>query len=105
MTTSAITIKAPMEGIRVLEVATFLAAQFCGTILADFGADVIKIEHPKIGDPLRQFGTQTECGDTLVWLSENRNKKVLTLDLRAPKGAEIFRKLIAKSDVVIENFI
>jgi crotonobetainyl-CoA:carnitine CoA-transferase CaiB-like acyl-CoA transferase len=94
----------PLAGIRVLEVATFIAAPFCGTILGDFGAEVIKIEQPVQGDPLRAFGTRTECGDTLVWLSESRNKQAITLDLRHPKGAELFLRLVAQSDVVIENF-
>ena len=93
-----------LAGIRVLDVATFVAAPFCGTILADFGAEVIKIEQPKAGDSLRQFGTVTECGDTLVWLSEARNKKTITLDLRKTQGAELFKKLVAQSDVVLENF-
>lgn len=94
----------PLADIRVLDISTFLAAPFCGTILADFGAEVIKIEQPNGGDPLRRFGTPTECGDTLVWLSEARNKKTMTLDLRMPKGAEIFLKLVETSDIVLENF-
>jgi len=93
-----------LEGLRVLDIATFVAAPFCGTILADFGAEVIKIEQPQGGDSLRKFGTLTECGDSLVWLSEARNKKAATLDLRKPEGAEMFRALVAKSDVVLENF-
>lgn len=93
-----------LAGIRVLDVATFVAAPFCGTILGDFGAEVIKIEQPVVGDPLRRFGTPTECGDSLVWLSESRNKKTVTLDLRTPEGAEAFRRLAAQSDVVVENF-
>lgn len=94
----------PMAGVKVLDIATFLAAPFAGTILADFGATVLKIEHPKLGDPMRAFGTQTECGDTLAWLSEARNKQCMTLDLRHPEGAAVFRKLIAQSDVLLENF-
>lgn len=94
----------PLADIRVLDIATFLAAPFCGTILADFGADVIKIEQPGGGDSLRKFGTLSECGDTYVWLSEARNKKSATLDLRKPEGAALFRKLVAQSDVVLENF-
>jgi crotonobetainyl-CoA:carnitine CoA-transferase CaiB-like acyl-CoA transferase len=90
--------------VRVLDIATFLAAPFAGTIMADFGAEVIKIEQPEVGDPLRRFGTPTEVGDSLVWLSEARNKKSVTLDLRTPEGAQIFRDLAAKSDVVLENF-
>lgn len=94
----------PLVGLRVLDIATFIAAPFCGATLAEFGAEVIKIEQPGIGDPLRYWGTQTECGDSLVWLSEARNKKSVTLDLRLPAGKEIFRKLVEKSDVVLENF-
>ena len=95
---------AALAGLRVLDIATFVAAPFCGTILADFGAEVIKIEQPKTGDALRQFGTITDCGDSLVWLSEARNKKTITLDLRKPEGVELFKKLVAESDVVLENF-
>lgn len=94
----------PLSGVRVLDIATFLAGPFCGTIMGDFGAEVVKMEHPKIGDPLRGFGTPTSCGDTFAWLSEARNKRCITLDLRAPEGGEIFRKLVAEADVVIENF-
>jgi crotonobetainyl-CoA:carnitine CoA-transferase CaiB-like acyl-CoA transferase len=94
----------PLSDIRVLDAATFLAAPFCGTILADFGAEVIKVEQPGTGDSLRRFGTTTQCGDTYVWLSEARNKKSATLDLRTPEGAELFRRLVAQSDVVLENF-
>jgi crotonobetainyl-CoA:carnitine CoA-transferase CaiB-like acyl-CoA transferase len=93
-----------LEGLRVLDIATFVAAPFCGTILADFGAEVIKIEQPDGGDSLRAFGTRTECGDSLVWLSEARNKKTMTLNLKAPDGARLFRDLVAQSDVVLENF-
>lgn len=94
----------PLDGVRVLDIATFLAAPFTGTIMADFGADVIKIEQPREGDPLRKFGTPTECGDTLIWLSEARNKRFLTLDLRTPAGKEVFLELAANADVVLENF-
>lgn len=91
---SQTTIRQPMEGVRVLDIATFVAAPFCGTILADFGAEVIKIEQPNGGDTLRKFGTPTECGDALVWLSEARNKQSMTLDLRSPEGAELFKALV-----------
>lgn len=94
----------PLSGVRVLEVATFIAAPFCGTILADFGAEVIKIEQPEGGDPLRRFGTPSEAGDSYTWLSEARNKKSVTLDLRTDEGAEIFRGMVASSQVVLENF-
>ncbi|WP_206956943.1 CaiB/BaiF CoA transferase family protein [Trinickia acidisoli] len=98
------TTKRPLEGVRVLDIATFLAAPFAGTIMADFGADVIKIEQPREGDPLRKFGTPTECGDTLIWLSEARNKRFMTLDLRTPAGKVLFLDLVAASNVVLENF-
>jgi crotonobetainyl-CoA:carnitine CoA-transferase CaiB-like acyl-CoA transferase len=88
----------------VLDIATFVAAPFCGTILAEFGAEVLKVEQPGEGDSLRRFGTMTEAGDTLVWMSEARNKRSVTLDLRKPEGADLFRKLVAQSDVVLENF-
>ena len=88
----------------VLDLATFVAAPFCGTILADFGAEVIKIEQPEAGDSLRKFGTLTECGDSLVWLSEARNKKTVTLDLRTEVGAEMLRALAKSADVILENF-
>jgi crotonobetainyl-CoA:carnitine CoA-transferase CaiB-like acyl-CoA transferase len=94
----------PLAGIRVLDIATFIAAPCCGATLAEFGAEVIKVEQPGVGDPLRYWGTQTECGDSLVWLSEARNKKSITLDLRKDEGKEMFRKLVAQSDVVLENF-
>ena len=94
----------PLDGIRVLDCATFIAAPYCATMLAEFGAEVIKVELPGSGDPIRRFGTPTECGDSLVWLSEGRNKKSLTLDLRTPEGAAIFKELAARSDVVCENF-
>ncbi len=94
----------PLSGIRVLDIATFIAAPFSGTIMAEFGAEVIKIEQPGEGDSLRRFGTMTDTGDTLVWLSEARNKKSVTLDLRTAEGADLFRRLVAESDVVLENF-
>lgn len=95
---------AALEGLRVLDIATFVAAPFCGTILGDFGAEVIKIEQPGQGDALRGFGTKCASGDTLVWMSEARNKQSVTLDLRKPEGAQIFRELVAQADVVLENF-
>jgi crotonobetainyl-CoA:carnitine CoA-transferase CaiB-like acyl-CoA transferase len=94
----------PLEGLRVLDCATFIAGPFCATQLAEFGAEVIKVELPGSGDPVRKFGSKTECGETLVWLSEGRNKKSVTLDLRKPEGAELLKLLVAKSDVLIENF-
>ncbi len=79
-----------LEGVRVLDLATFISAGFCGTILGEFGAEVIKVEQPKVGDPLRYFGTQTEAGDTLVWLTEARNKKSVTLEIYARRPVSSF---------------
>jgi len=95
----------PLHGVRVLDVATFIAAPYCASIMSEFGAEVIKIEAPLTGDPLRAFGTPTEQSDsTLMWLSEARNKKSLTLNLKTPEGVDIFRKLVVDADVVCENF-
>jgi crotonobetainyl-CoA:carnitine CoA-transferase CaiB-like acyl-CoA transferase len=93
-----------LDGIRVLDLGTYIAGPFCATVLGEFGADVIKVERPKVGDNLRRFGTETECGDTLVWLSESRNKRSVTIDFAKPRGRELLRGLIATSDVVVENF-
>ena len=94
----------PLQGIRVIDVATIIAAPYCASVLGEFGADVLKVEHPIGGDPCRRFGTPTECGDTLTWLSESRNKKSVTIDLHTPAGVDIFKRLVAKSDIVCENF-
>lgn len=95
---------AALAGLKVIDISTFIAGPFCAAQLAEFGADVIKLELPGTGDPLRKFGTLTECGDSLPWLSEARNKQSITLDLRKPRGAEIFKRLLADTDVLIENF-
>ncbi len=95
----------PLAGIRVIDAATVVAAPFCATLLGEFGADVLKVEHPLGGDALRRFGTPTfRDGDTLTWLSEARNKRSVTLNLQHPDGARIFKELIAKTDVLCENF-
>ena len=95
----------PLQGIRVLDAATFIAAPYAAGMLGEFGAEVIKIEQPGTGDPFRQFGTPTERKDsTLAWLSEGRNKVSVTLNLRVPEGAALFKNLVRKSDVVCENF-
>jgi succinyl-CoA:(S)-malate CoA-transferase subunit B len=94
----------PLDGLKVIDVASFLAGPFCSTQLAEFGADVIKLELPKVGDALRRFGSITPSGDSLPWLSECRNKKSATLDLRKPEGAELLKALVKESDVLVENF-
>jgi crotonobetainyl-CoA:carnitine CoA-transferase CaiB-like acyl-CoA transferase len=93
-----------LKGVRVLDLGTFLAGPHCATILGEFGAEVIKVEPPKTGDSLRRLGTRTDCGDTLVWLSEARNKKCVTLNLATERGREVLRELAAKCDIIVENF-
>jgi crotonobetainyl-CoA:carnitine CoA-transferase CaiB-like acyl-CoA transferase len=93
----------PLEGIRVLELGQLLAGPFCGTILGYFGAEVIKVEPPVGGDPIRQWRV-VDDGTSLWWRSLARNKKCITLDLKSPRGQALVKKLIEKSDVVIENF-
>ena len=97
-------VERPLSGLRVLDIATFVAAPFAAATLAEFGAEVIKIEQPGIGDSLRRLGTPSKAGDTYWWLSDARNKKCITLDLRTPKGVLLFKKLVSESDVVAENF-
>jgi len=96
---------APMAGIKVLDLATFIAAPYAASVLSEFGAEVIKIEHPDGGDPWRRFGTPTDLPDqSLAWLSEARNKRSVTLDLRSAEGADLFKRLVAETDVICENF-
>ena len=94
----------PLNGLRVLDLGTFIAAPFTATILAEFGAEVIKIEQPKKGDPLRKFGTPSPNGDGYCWLSEQRNKRSITLDIRKEEGRDILKRLIKTADVLCENF-
>lgn len=95
----------PLSGVRVIDVGNFLAGPYAASMLGEFGAEVLKVEHPIAGDPMRRFGTATQRPDaTLKWLSEARNKKSVTIDLRQPEGVELFLKLVGKSQVLIENF-
>jgi succinyl-CoA:(S)-malate CoA-transferase subunit A len=97
--------KLPLAGLRVIDVGNFLAGPYAASILGEYGAEVLKVEHPIAGDPMRLFGTPTKRHDaTLAWLSEGRNKKSVTIDLRQHEGVQLFLKLVAKSDVLIENF-
>ncbi|MFQ5953866.1 MAG: CaiB/BaiF CoA transferase family protein [Kiloniellales bacterium] len=97
-------LEAALAGVRVLDLATFIAAPFCATLMAEFGAEVIKIEHPEGGDPFRRFGSMTEAGDSLAWLSEARNKESVTLNLKHPDGQDLLRRLVEGADVLCENF-
>ncbi len=93
----------PLDGLRVLELAQVVAGPFCGTLMAEFGAEVIKTEMPGRGDDLRRLGPSEE--GTSYWFAvDNRNKKLMTLDLHQPAGQEIVRRLVPRCDVVLENF-
>lgn len=94
----------PLKGIRVIEMGQLLAGPFCGQIMGDFGAEVIKVEQPKIGDPMREWGQEKPHGLSLWWPVIARNKKSITLNLRTEEGQEIIRQLVAKADIIIENF-
>lgn len=95
--------RAPLEGVRVLEMGQLLAGPFAGTILAYFGAEVVKVEPPGTGDPIRHWRL-VEDGSSLWWHSVGRNKKCVTLDLRRDEGRRLARRLAAEVDVLIENF-
>ena len=97
-------VEQPLSGIRILDLGTFIAAPFAATVLSEFGAEVIKVEQPGRGDPLRNFGTPSRGSDTLCWMSEARNKRSITLDLRQPQGAAILRELVRRCDVLCESF-
>lgn len=94
----------PLEGVRVVEMGSLLAGPFCGQLLGDFGAEVIKVEPPGKGDPMRVWGRHRKEGRTLWWPIIARNKKSVTLNLREEEGQEIARRLIAEADVLVENF-
>jgi len=93
-----------LEGLTVLDLATFVAAPFCATLLGEFGAEVIKVEQPGRGDDLRRLGTPVREGLAYWWLAEARNKKSVTCDLRRPEGQALIRDLGARADVLAENF-
>src|SRR3982074_2249661 len=92
----------PLQDIRVLEVGNFMAGPFCAMQLADLGADVIKIENPAGGDHVRLTGPFLD-GESSNFVRLNRNKRSLALDLKSAEGKEIFRKLAARADVIVEN--
>jgi formyl-CoA transferase len=94
----------PLSDIRVIEMGTLLAGPFCGQLLGDFGAEVIKLEPPGEGDPMREWGREKPHGLSLWWPIVARNKKSVTCNLREPAGQDLARRLIAKADVLVENF-
>ncbi|MBV7486460.1 CaiB/BaiF CoA-transferase family protein [Bordetella sp. BOR01] len=93
----------PLAGVRVLDLGTMLAGPFTGTLLGDFGADVIKIEQPGSGDPMRTIGPYVN-GESLWWNVESRNKRSVCLDLRRDEGKALIHELVVHADVLIENF-
>ncbi len=94
----------PLAGVRVLDLSRILAGPWCGMVLADLGAEVIKVEHPGRGDDTRDWGLRVGATETAYFNSVNRNKRSVTLDLQTPEGQQIARDLALQCDVVIQNF-
>jgi formyl-CoA transferase len=95
---------AALNGVRVLELGSIIAGPFCGRLLADHGADVVKIEAPDMPDPLREWGQAEEDGHHFFWTVHARNKRCVTLDLRQPEGRRLFLRLVDTADVLLESF-
>jgi crotonobetainyl-CoA:carnitine CoA-transferase CaiB-like acyl-CoA transferase len=95
-----------LDSVRVLDLATYLAAPVCATLLGEFGAEVIKVEQPRVGDGLRRLGRAAgpDAGGSYWWFVESRNKKSITCNLRDPEGQALIRRLVAESHVLTENF-
>jgi crotonobetainyl-CoA:carnitine CoA-transferase CaiB-like acyl-CoA transferase len=94
----------PLAGVRVVELGSFIAGPFAGQLLGDYGADVVKVESPGDGDPMRAWGVTTEQGDSLWWPTIARNKRSVTADLRTDDGCAFVRALLESADIVVENF-
>lgn len=94
----------PLDGLRVIDMSGMISGAFATTMMGDFGADVVMIEHPKIPDSIREWPVKTEGGTSLAWKSLGRNKRCITLDLSADRGREIALQLVEDADVVFENF-
>ena len=94
----------PIDGIRVLDLSRILSGPFCTMLLADLGAEVVKVEMPGQGDPSRNVGPMVGY-DSASFISVNRGKKSITLDLNSEDGQKIFRELIPHFDVLVENFV
>src|SRR5204863_1380874 len=109
--TSRQLVSGPLDGLRVLDLGTRIAAPFCAGLLGEMGADVVKIEQPGQGDFMREIGpfAASNAGDgeppySLFWAVEGRGRRSVTLDLRAEAGQDLFRRLAATADVIDENF-
>ena len=96
--------KLPLEGVRVLDLSRVLAGPYATMVLGDLGADVLKVEHPERGDDTRHWGPPFAGGESAYFLSINRNKRSIGVDLKDPDGLERVKKLAAGADVVIENW-
>ena len=94
----------PLDDIKVIEMGQLIAGPYCGQYLADFGAQVAKIEPPGTGDAMRQWGRSDQHGECVWWRVIGRNKRSVTLDLRRPEGQDVLRRLAAGADVLVENF-
>src|SRR5690349_13749531 len=94
----------PLAGLRVIELGTLIAGSFCGQLLGDFGAEVIKVEPPGQGDPMRNWGREITSGRSLWWPVVARNKKAITLDLRQNEGQSLLKDLVTRTDFLVENF-
>lgn len=94
----------PLDGMRVIDMSGMISGAFATTMMGDFGADVVMTEHPKVGDPIREWPQKTEDGTSLAWKSLGRNKRCITLDLGSDRGREIALDLIEDADIVYENF-
>ena len=104
MTTNQTVTNGPLSDLRLIEMGTLLAGPFCGQLMGDFGAEVIKVEAPGKGDPMREWGQEKSHGMSLWWPVIARNKKSVTLNLREQEGQDIARELISKADFLLENF-
>lgn len=94
----------PLADLRVIELGVLLAGPFCGQLLGDYGAEVIKIEQPNVGDPMREWGREKPHGKSVWWPVIARNKKSITLNAREKEGQEIVKELVKHADILIENF-
>ncbi|WP_172415451.1 CaiB/BaiF CoA transferase family protein, partial [Comamonas thiooxydans] len=94
----------PLEGVKVLDLSRVFAGPLCGMVLADFGAEVVKVEHPGRGDDTRDWGIRIGKTETTYYNSMNRNKRSITLDLQTPEGVKILHELLPQFDVLIHNF-
>ncbi len=98
-------VQGPLAGVRVVELGQVIAGPYCGQVLGDLGADVVKVEPPGVGDVLRQWGrVHDERGDSVWWRVTGRNKRSVTVDLRTPEGQDLVRRLAEQADVLVENF-